>query len=755
MSTPENPTRTADLPPTGVVVIGRNEGERLQRCLTSVLRHTPAVVYVDSGSTDNSVTASRGRGVAVVDLDLARPFTAARARNAGLTELVRRYPDLAFVQFVDGDCEVADGWLGAARRELEGAPDVAVVCGRLRERNRRASVYNRLCDLEWAGPAGDVDACGGNAFMRVAPLQSVGGYRESLVAGEEPELCARLRAAGWRVRRLTTDMGLHDAAMTRFRQWWRRAVRGGHAFAECSWIHRTGPTRLWARETRSGWFWGLLLPAVMLAAAPLAPLFSLALLLGYAVLGLRVYRHRRRSGDAPADARLYAFFCVLAKFPQMLRQLRYHGNRLRSRQGTLIEYKQAAAVPPRPRRAGVAYLVNQYPHVSHSFIRREIRALEERGVAVERFSIRRPPVTLVDPADQEEQRRTHVLLETGLAGLAAGCLVTALVRPLRWLRAAVLATRLGWRSGRGLCRHWAYLAEASVLLRRLRRARVRHLHAHFGTNAADVALLTHTLGGPPYSFTIHGPEEFDRPERLALGRKIEQAAFVVTVSEFGRSQAFRWCSHRHWRKIHVVHCGVDHAFLGAGTQPVPDAPRVVCVGRLCEQKGQLRLLEALGCLAADGMPFQAVLAGDGPMRRDLEAEIARLGLADRVRVTGWLSGAEVRRELVEARALVLPSFAEGLPVVLMEAMALGRPVITTYVAGIPELVRPGVNGWLIPAGSVEALAGAIRQALEAPSRQLARMGRAGAARVRAAHDVTREAGTLGRLLAQSLADGTV
>src|SRR5262249_22838567 len=190
----------------------------------------------------------------------------------------------------------------------------------------------------------------------------------------------------------------------------------------------------------------------------------------------------------------------------------YHGNRLRSRQGTLIEYKQAAAPPPRPRRAGVAYLVNQYPHVSHSFIRREIRALEERGIAVERFSIRRPSVTLVDPADGEEQRRTHVLLDAGLAGLAVACLLTALVRPVRWLRAAVLATRLGWRSDRGLYRHWAYLAEASVLLPRLRRAGVRHLHAHFGTNAADVALLTHTLGGPPYSFPIHGPEEFDRPE---------------------------------------------------------------------------------------------------------------------------------------------------------------------------------------------------------------------------------------------------
>jgi glycosyltransferase involved in cell wall biosynthesis len=285
------------------------------------------------------------------------------------------------------------------------------------------------------------------------------------------------------------------------------------------------------------------------------------------------------------------------------------------------------------------------------------------------------------------------------------------------------------------------------LLRRLRRSGARHLHAHFGTNAADVALLTHTLGGPSYSFTIHGPEEFDRPEKLSLVDKIEQAAFVVTVSEFGRSQVFRWCSHEHWRKVHVVHCGVDKSFLGGGPHPVPDTPQLVCVGRLCEQKGQLRLLEALALLKEEGVPCQVVLAGDGPMRAVIEAEVIRLWLHDRVRITGWLSGAEVRQHLLDSRVMVLPSFAEGLPVVLMEALALGRPVITTYVAGIPELVRPGESGWLVPAGSVEALAGAIRQALEAPGDRLTQMGHAGAASVAAAHDITKEAAILARLFA--------
>jgi glycosyltransferase involved in cell wall biosynthesis len=290
--------------------------------------------------------------------------------------------------------------------------------------------------------------------------------------------------------------------------------------------------------------------------------------------------------------------------------------------------------------------------------------------------------------------------------------------------------------------------EACVLYRRLRRTGARHLHAHFGTNAADVALLTRTLGGPPYSFTVHGPEEFDRPEALSLGEKIARAAFVVAISEFGRSQLFRWCAYEHWRKVHVVRCGVDAGFLGAGPRPVPDVPRLVCVGRLCEQKGQLRLLEALALLAGQGVEFEAVLAGDGPMRAEVEAEAARLGLGEKVRVTGWLSGEQVRQHLLDARLMVLPSYAEGLPVVLMEALALGRPVVTTYVAGIPELVRPGVNGWLVPAGSVAALADALAEGLGTGTDRLGRMGAAGAGLVRALHDASREAARLAGLFAE-------
>jgi GT2 family glycosyltransferase len=326
----------------GVVAIGRNEGERLRRCLESVAGEAAAIVYVDSASSDGSAELARSRGVETVELDLSIPFSAARARNEGFRRLLEVCPDVEFVQFVDGDCEVVHGWLDRARRELEARPDVAVVCGRRRERHPDASVYNRLCDLEWDTPVGEAEACGGDALIRVGPFVAAGGYRAALIAGEEPELCLRLRSAGWKVLRIDAEMTWHDAAMTRFGQWWRRAVRAGHAFAEVSWLHRSGPLRLWVRESRSIWLWGLLVPALALAGAWWTRGLSLLLLLGYPVLALRVYRGRRRRGDGASAAAWYALFCVTAKFAQVSGQLRYHRRRLLGRPGGLIEYKGAA-----------------------------------------------------------------------------------------------------------------------------------------------------------------------------------------------------------------------------------------------------------------------------------------------------------------------------------------------------------------------------------------------------------------------------
>lgn len=414
-----------------------------------------------------------------------------------------------------------------------------------------------------------------------------------------------------------------------------------------------------------------------------------------------------------------------------------------------------ADAPPAARNTGrdagrIAYLVNQYPKGSHTFIRREIVGLEARGVPVERFSIRSLEGRLVDARDLEERRRTCVLLEQGVGGLLGAVVACIVGRPARFAAALGLAVRTGWRSDRGLLRNLVYLAEACLLLRELRARGVDHVHAHFGTNPATVAMLCRVLGGPPFSFTAHGPEEFDKPDLLALGEKIHRAEFVAGVSSFGRSQLYRRCAPDDWRKVEVVHCGVDASFLDAPHAPAPRAPRLVCVGRLCEQKGQLLLVEAAARLVREGLDLRLVLVGDGELREAIEARLTRAGLERHVEITGWASGERVREELQAARAMVLPSFAEGLPVGVMEALALGRPVISTYVAGIPELVTPDC-GWLVPAGSIDALVDAMREALLAAPSTLDAMGRAGRERVRARHDAERIVVRLGDLFRDCIA----
>jgi glycosyltransferase involved in cell wall biosynthesis len=295
--------------------------------------------------------------------------------------------------------------------------------------------------------------------------------------------------------------------------------------------------------------------------------------------------------------------------------------------------------------------------------------------------------------------------------------------------------------------------EACLLLRWLRETNAEHVHAHFGSNPAAVAMLCRVLGGPPFSFTAHGSADIGKAERMALCEKVRRAKFVVAVSEFGRSQLRRVCGAEHWSKIHVVHCGVDESFLDAPRTQIPLSPHLVCIGRLSAEKGHEVLIEAARHLAREGVAFELTLVGDGPRRSALEALIQQYGLKDCLRIAGWASGAEVREQVQAARALVLPSHYEGLPVVIMEAFALGRPVIATRVGGVPELVEPGVNGWLVAPGSAEALADAMRQALTAPVHELEKMGSAGASRVREQHDATVEARKLSRLFQESIAAG--
>lgn len=393
----------------------------------------------------------------------------------------------------------------------------------------------------------------------------------------------------------------------------------------------------------------------------------------------------------------------------------------------------------------IGYLVNQYPKISHSFIRREILALEALEVPIIRFSIRSCEEPLIDKADQEELEKTNVILNVGIIGLLVSFVKVALTRTQRWLDAIKLTIKIGLNSDRGLILNFAYLAEACVLLDRFAHLGITHFHAHFGTNSTTVLLLHHILGGSTYSFTVHGPEEFDKVTAIALPEKIKYATFVVAVSSYGKSQLYRWCDFKDWDKIKIIHCGVDEAFLSLPYQPITEKPCFVSVGRLSEQKGQYLLIEAVSKLVAQGYQFELILVGDGELRQPIEEAIERWNLQDTVKITGWATQTQVTKYILQSQVMVLSSFAEGLPVVIMESLALGRPVISTYIAGIPELVIPEKSGWLVPAGSAEALVSTLQIVLDTPISQLEKIGKSGQKMVKEKHNVNQEAQKLKQL----------
>jgi glycosyltransferase involved in cell wall biosynthesis len=319
----------------GVVVIGRNEGARLIACLASIKSEASSIVYVDSGSTDGSTAAAEGRGAFVVNLDLRRPFTAARARNEGFLALKTRKPNIRFVQFIDGDCTLVDDWLDAAAAFLNEHEKVAVVFGQLRERNPAASVYNQLCDLEWHIPVGEALTCGGNVLVRVEAFEAAGGFRPELIGGEEPELCVRLRERGWKVWRVGAEMGLHDAAMMRFSQWWLRSVRWGYALAEISRLHWASPVGIWRREFISTLFWGIFLPLTICFATLIYPLAIGSVM----VYPLKLCWMALGWGPTSSESWMRATFTTLAKFPACQGILKFYRYHFRHKTAKAIEYK--------------------------------------------------------------------------------------------------------------------------------------------------------------------------------------------------------------------------------------------------------------------------------------------------------------------------------------------------------------------------------------------------------------------------------
>jgi colanic acid/amylovoran biosynthesis glycosyltransferase len=385
------------------------------------------------------------------------------------------------------------------------------------------------------------------------------------------------------------------------------------------------------------------------------------------------------------------------------------------------------------RRLKLAYLVNKYPFVSHTFIRRELLELERRGHSIRRLSIRAPGSAIVDPLDKAEQGRTLQVLGQPRLQLALAQLRAAAADPVAYARAIRATVAMARRSDRGAIPHAGYLAEAAYLAGVLHREGIEHVHAHFGTNSAAVARLIRLLGGPTYSFTVHGAGDLDAPMGYSLGEKMRDAEFVVAISDHCASQLQRWLPWEQWSKIHVVHCTVGEEFFRASRPIDPASNTLVCVGRLATEKGHMVLLDAFDQVIRRGVDVRLVLAGDGELRPQIEARIDSLRLRERVEITGWIPEEEVRRRLLESRALVMASFNEGLPMVIMEAMAMGRPAIATAIAGIPELVLHGQNGWLVTPGRADLLSHAMEEAARSPVKRLQEMAAHGQRLVRQQH----------------------
>jgi len=320
----------------GIVVIGRNEGERLITCLKSALHASTQVVYVDSGSTDGSVSAAMKLGAFVVSLDMTVPFTAARARNAGMAKLIEKYKAVEYVQFIDGDCEFYEPWLETAMQYLAANPKTAVVAGRLRERYPEKTLYNKLCDIEWDTTPGDTKACGGIMMIRREAFKRVEGFNESLIAGEEPELCVRLRQAGWKIHRLADDMAKHDANMQHFSQWWKRIQRGGYAFAEGASMHGAPPESHWVAERNRAWVWAVVIPLIMIGLACIKPWLCLLGLMIYPLQVVRTTKHYQHLGNFKWK---YASLLLLGKFAEIIGQFKFYKNKLLNKKAKLIEYK--------------------------------------------------------------------------------------------------------------------------------------------------------------------------------------------------------------------------------------------------------------------------------------------------------------------------------------------------------------------------------------------------------------------------------
>ncbi|MEM1183399.1 MAG: glycosyltransferase [Planctomycetota bacterium] len=705
----------------GFVVIGRNEGQRLVRCLESVRDRAPGarLVYVDSGSTDGSAETAENIGAIVVRLDPSRPFSAARGRNEGFEALHAASPSVEFVHFVDGDCEISEGWPAKVVGAFDAEPKLGVVCGMLRERYPERSAYNRLCDVEWNAAVGDVASVGGNAAYRAGLFGESGGFNERVVAGEEPELCFRLRSEGWTARRLGESMALHDAAMTRFGQWWRRAERAGLAAAQGAWLHGRGPDRWHVKTVVSMLAWGLGVPVVGLALSPFTFGLSIVGALGlFALLAFRVWRGAVRMHGSRPGLKLYGFFVALGKTPQSLGVIRFAWRTVRGATPTVLEYKDASGGA----RPVVMYFATHLPKRSETFVYREVFGLRSRGWQVFPLSVRSPEPGEDDPLLGELADQATKVYD-GVKPFVDG-LLELVSRPLTTTSTSVLV--LGDALGsepRSVSERAKIVVQGFASLRAARvgrRARVGHVHAHFAHVPATFAMYTAKQLGVPFSFTGHANDLFQN--RSLLAAKLGRASFVSCISQWHQSFYREVVETLDASKLRVIRCGVDvDEFTPSGDECAPGT-RIVSVGRCVPKKGLDLLIEAVAALSGRGVGVTCEIIGDGPELERLRALSAERGVTDVVTFRGAIPNREVREALSRADVFCLPCRVDGagdkdgIPVVLMEAMACGVPAVSGDLPAIRELIEDGVTGRLVPNEDADTLSAILDELVGDPGR---------------------------------------
>jgi colanic acid/amylovoran biosynthesis glycosyltransferase len=397
----------------------------------------------------------------------------------------------------------------------------------------------------------------------------------------------------------------------------------------------------------------------------------------------------------------------------------------------------------------ILYLINQYPKVSHTFIRREILSLEELGHSVERVAMRSDDPLEMSEIDKNEFSKTHYVLKQSKFNLLKHIGKAFLSHPNRFLKALKVMFTMYKASKQSVFIHMIYIIESCNIAAVCVDKKVDHIHAHFGTNPAEVAMYTSIITGVPFSFTVHGPEEFDKPLTLNLNQKIKYASKVIAITNYCKSQLFRWADYKDWHKVKIVHCGLESEFFDSANLTKihqRDNFQFLCIGRLCEQKGQLLLLEAFNTFIKSGNNAYLTFAGDGEMRSDVEGFIKANNLHNHATITGWVDSYQIKHMLSNSDAMLLPSFAEGLPVAIMEAMATGVPVISTSIAGIPELIKHNQTGFLVCPGSVEALENALTDYVSLDSNTLSSIKKAAFEAVLKDHDVKTEAAKLAKFI---------